>query len=274
MKSAPLLQGKQILITRAEDRCQTLKDAIASKGGFLIAVSTIDITDPEDVRPLVNVFNELNSFDIAVFVSPNAVDKTLWRWQWYKEKYHKDNVPFSGFLTKPMRVFAIGPSTQQRLHQHFIKVTGIPVCDFSTEGLLELSSLQKVSGKRIVIFCGEGGRADLAEILRHRGAQVTFAYVYRRRCPNLNLQVQLTDWQKRGVDVVVGTSAESLYNLLEMVGEPGARWLKQLSWLVVSERIADLTKTLGFATKPIVAKSATNDAIFEALYSARESGIL
>ena len=264
----------RILITRAEDRCQTLKDVIISAGGTLIAVPTIDIVDPRNTRSLVTVLNDLNNFDAAIFVSPNAVDKALLQWQRYREEYHQDNLPLNEFLGKSIPVFAIGPGTQQRLYQHFIRVSGMPVFNFSTEGLLELSTLQKVSGKRIILFCGEAGRTELAEKLRQRGAQVTLAYVYCRRCPNLDFRKQLRGWKRQGIDVIVGTSAESLYNLLEMVGESGAGWLKQLPWLVVSERVANLTKTLGFTESPIVAKNATNDAIFEALCRAEKLGIL
>lgn len=141
----------------------------------------------------------------------------------------------------------------------------MPKENFSTEGLLELPILQKVSNKRIVVFCGEGGRTDLAQILTQRGAQVTPAYTYCRHCPNLDLQKDLVHWQQQGIDMVVGTSNESLYNLLKMVGKQGADWLKQLPWLVVSQRMADLTKMLGFAISPIVASNATNEAIFRAL---------
>lgn len=264
----------RILITRTEDRAKSLSDAIIAAGGIPILVPTIDIIDPEDIHPLLNIFNRLSNFDIAIFVSPNAVNKTQLHWQFYRKKNHQDDLQLSLVFANSLKVIAIGPGTREMLSHYCIVVNDMPVQHFSTEGLLELSILKKIADKRIVLFCGEGGRTELAEKLRRRGAQVTFAYVYCRRCPRLNLQEQLTDWQKQGIDLVVGTSAESLYNLLEMVGESGAHWLKQLPWLVVSERLADLIKTLGFTVAPIVAKSATNDGIFEALCSARKLGIL
>lgn len=265
MKASEFLQAKRVLITRTEDRSKSLSDAIMAAGGMPILVPTVDIVDPKDLNPLLNVFNCLSDFDLAIFVSPNAVKKMQWHWQSYRKENYQDNLQLNKVLASSLKVIAIGTGTQEMLNRYAIAVTAMPAQDFSTEGLLALSILQKVSDKRIVIFCGEGGRTELAETLKQRGAEVTFAYTYCRRCPHLDLQTELNDWQKQGIDVVVGTSAASLYNLLEMVGESGACWLKQLPWLVVSERVADLTKMLGFTAVPIVAKNASNDAIFEAL---------
>jgi uroporphyrinogen-III synthase len=259
------LQGMRLLITRVENRSRTLVDAIISAGGLPIVVPTIDIVDPEDIQPLITVFHQLNDFDIAIFVSPNAVTKTLLQWQLYRAKFHLDNLSLNVIFMRHLKVLAIGSGTKERLTHYSITVNAMPVKNFSTEGLLELPILQKVSGKRIVIFCGLGGRAELANTLQQRGACVTSAYTYCRRCPNVDLQDQLNDWQRKGIDIVVGTSAESLYNLLTMVEISGAAWLKQLQWLVVSQRMADLTKALGFVISPIIADNATNEAIFQAL---------
>ena len=262
------LQGMRLLITRPEERAKTLVDAIISAGGVPILVPTVDIVDPYDMRPLLDIFNHRNTFDIAIFVSPNAVNKLLEHWQLFRAKFHRDNLKLTPLFLDHLQVIAIGPGTKERLSHYSIIVDDMPAQHFSTEGLLALPALQKVSAKCIVIFCGEGGRTELAETLGRRGAQVTLAYTYRRHCAGQDLQEQLQDWQKQGIDLVVGTSGESLYNLIQMLGVPGSDWLRRLPCLVVSQRMADLTKMLGFVIPPIIADNATNEGIFKALIRA------
>jgi len=253
------MKGKRIIITRAEDRAESLVSSIRAAGGLPIVVQVIDILDPQDSGSLFDVLGSLHNFDIAIFVSPNAVNKTQAHW------------PVNYKQSGSIKILAIGPGTQERLEYYGLKVDSRPLEDFSTEGLLRLSILQKekINGKKVAIFCGENNRLDLGQILKERGAKVTPAYVYRRCCPglsaSLDLRGQLRGWQEEGISLVVGTSVESVYNLLKMAGEQGALWLKQLPWLMVSQRIVDRTKVLGFAIRPIIANNASNQAIFQAL---------
>lgn len=197
----------RLLITRPIDRCQALVEAIQALGGMLIPVPIVSIIAPQDLDAVERVYQNINTFDLAIFVSPNAV---------------KPHLPL---LTIP--VLAIGPSTQHQLEQHGLEQHGIkvtrPAYDFSSEGLLNLSVLQaqEITGKRIVVFCGENPRMLLSETLKQRGASVTLAYTYARCPTNINLQAALENWQCVGIDGLVATSAESLYNLLSMLGNQG-----------------------------------------------------
>lgn len=71
----------------------------------------------------------------------------------------------------------------------------------------------------------------------------------------------LTDWQHKGLDIIISTSGESLENLLSMVGNSGREWLLNQQLLVISERVATLAKQLGFKRSALVAKSASDDEI-------------
>ncbi len=77
------------------------------------------------------------------------------------------------------RCFAVGRATADALRAEGIE-SRVPEAGESTEGLLALPELREVSGSRIVIVRGEGGREKLAEELEARAAQVECLDVYRR----------------------------------------------------------------------------------------------
>ena len=270
MESSTILRGFRALITRPEERCEALRDAIFLAGGKLLTVASIQITEPDDLPLLKQIFDTLDQFDLAIFVSRTAVDHGMLEWQSYRNSEHQDALLFATRIANRLPLLAIGPGTSAELKRYHLTVHAEPKDHFSTEGLLALPILQNTAGKRILIFCAAGGRMDLAATLRERGAHVTSAYTYARRCPERDLSAECRLWRQEGLDLVIATSCDSLVNLLSMAAS-NAAWLKQRPWLVVSQRVAAMTKALGFSSPPIVALNATNSAIFDALCFARSS---
>lgn len=62
----------------------------------------------------------------------------------------------------------------------------MPEHGYNSEALLDLSELQHVSQKNIVIIRGENGRNTLANTLEKRGAKVNYQDVYRRDIPEID----------------------------------------------------------------------------------------
>ncbi len=101
-----------------------------------------------------------------------------------------------------------------------------------------------MSGKRVVIFRGDGGRRLLGETLAARGASVEYAACYRRVRPGSGKPLALGD---RGVDAVTLSSAEGLENFLQMLGEREAQRLAQIPFFVPHRRIAEEAARRGLA---------------------------
>ena len=247
------LRGCTVVVTRPTHQAGNLCGLIEAAGGQVIIFPVLAIAAPQDPQAVVAVLQRLAQFDLAVFISPNAVD--------YGLRYAAQ----VGGLPAHLQIAAVGAGTARALQTAGHPPTLVPEHDFNSEALLALAALQQVAGKKVVIFRGEGGREHLADTLRSRGAQVEYVQVYRREKPPVDRAVLLDAWVRNGISAIVVTSNESLQNLFDLVGSEGQAYLRDTQLVVVSERAVELARRLGVQRTPVVAERAGDDAIVAAL---------
>ena len=250
------LGGKRVMVTRPAHQAHRLCELLEAEGAIPVLFPVLEIVDPEDTAPARDVIARLAEFDLAIFISPNAVSRAL------------NLINAQGGLPSQLPLVTIGRGSARELRA----VTGrepdiCPPGRFDSEALLALPAMQNVSGKRIVIFRGEGGRELLADTLRQRGAEVEYADVYRRTRPQPDLERLRRDWARHGMDFICVTSGEGLRNLFEMVGPLVQTWLRQTQLVVVNERLTDIARELGIGPAPIVATDAGDEAMVDAIKS-------
>lgn len=154
--------------------------------------------------------------------------------------------------------FAIGAATAARLAEAGVvsEHAGINSA-MNSESLLALPALQSLSGQRIVIVRGLGGRQHLAKALSARGAEVEALAVYRREAPELDadsLRQRLSEQ-----DCICLNSGETLQHFAEYFPE-----CRETPVIVPSERVLDQAKVLGFQ-RIIQADNAGTPATLRAL---------
>lgn len=247
------LAGVGVLVTRPAAQADGLCKLIEGAGGAAHRFPVLEIGAPRDPQPLRDVAGQLDGYDCAIFVSANAVQRTL------------DVLLEDRPWPSSVRIAVIGRRSAQELERYGLSADLCPEVRFDSEGLLALPVLKDVDGQRFVIFRGDGGREYLAETLRHRGASVDYIEAYSRKRPDSDVSPLMKQWQSGAIDVVVVNSAESLRNLWDMLGDAGQQLLKQTPVLVVSERMLPLIQPLGLTKPPLLARSATDDAVIEAL---------
>lgn len=254
-----VLQGIHVVVTRPAHQAEQLCEMIESAGGHAIRFPVLDIADVTDTKTLDAIIDRLEQFDIAIFISPNAVTHAL------------THINAKGGLPAQMRVAAVGQASAKALSAYGITVDLFPEQTFNSEALLALPELQQVAGKQVVIFRGVGGRELLADTLKQRGAQVEYAECYQRVRPNTDVR-PLQEYAENGaVDIIIITSNEGLQNLFDMVGESGHYWLLQTPLLLVSERTAEFARQLGFTREAIIATKASDTALLQSLLDWRQS---
>lgn len=248
------LAGVGVLVTRPRDQAEPLCRLIEQAGGTAIRFPALEIAPPQDVEALDRLIDRLDEFDIAIFISPNAVNRAMNRVRARR-----------GSLPARLTVACVGRGSARELKHFGIGEPLVPTGRFDSEALLALPALQAVAGKRVVILRGDGGRELLGETLKARGAVVEYAECYRRVRPAADVGGLLKRWARGEIDVVTLTSVEALRNLYDMLGKLGAQWLIKTPAVVASERIAAACSELGFKHPPVVAERASDEALVEAL---------
>ena len=232
MRDRPLA-GKSIVVTRPAHQSGELAALIRAAGGVALLFPVLEISDVEDLKPLLAIVARLDEFDLAVFISPNAVNKAM------------NLITAHRALPPTLRCAAVGRGSVKELARFGVSHVIAPSRRFDSEGLLELPELQEVRDRRVVIFRGDGGRELLGDTLKARGAHVEYAECYRRAMPNLDAAPLLKAWARNELDAVTVTSSEGLRNLYEMIGTLGRQWLRKTAVFVPHSRIAGVARELG-----------------------------
>ncbi len=247
------LKNVCVLITRPKHQAQHLAALVEREGGEALCFPVIEIVEPTNNSALLQTIDRLADFDLAIFISPNAVSRSM------------GLINTRGGLPPTLQIACVGRGSARELKRFGIENPIVPEGRADSEALLELPALQETAGKKIVIFRGDGGRALLGDTLRERGAQIEYAECYRRVRPDADITPILRRWERGRIDIVSITSVTGLRNLYGMVGAAGRQWLIKTPIVVVSQRQASVCRDLGFKTEPLVAGEAGDEAILEAI---------
>ena len=246
------LHGWNVLVTRPPDQSEALCTLIEAAGGHPRRFPLLAIEPCDDPQGAVLALRHLENWDWLIFVSANAVRYAAalgCRWS---------------ALPGRTQVAAVGRGTAEALLACGARVDLQPKAQFNSEALLEAPAFDHVSGQRLLIVRGCGGRELLADTLRARGAQVEYAEVYRRVPVRADCASLLAAWREGGIDAVILTSGEGLRHLAELLGAANADLLVRTPLAVIGERIASLARDLGCQTVA-AATEASDQGLFDAL---------
>lgn len=224
------LAGKGVVVTRPAQQARALARLIEDAGASAILFPAIEIRDVEDIGPFTRLIDRLDDFDLAVFISPNAIERALRLIQARRK------------LPPRLKIAAIGGGSVKALERHGVTGVIAPQGRYDSEALLEKSEI--AGARRVVIFRGEGGREHLGEALSARGAAVEYAECYRRVKPVLDPAPLLQTWSDGGIHAVTATSSEGLRNFADMIGAPGRERLQVTPVFVPHPRIAEAARAL------------------------------
>ena len=236
------------LVLRPEHKIHRSQEAFAQAGIDAVGVALQTVLPKDNIQEIVNQ-HDFTHTDVIIFTSQMAAQLAL---------------PFIGDLSNHTYIYAVGKSTFQTLAQwteHYPfwcnshQMIVPPATQQTSEGILQLPTLQQLTGKRALIIKGEGGRSTLSDIMTERGAQVSSCMVYERSA--LSTPIATQAWELADIHGAVATSNEQLQLAYDVYPHS---WLCELKWLVVSPRIAQCAQALGVPNHNITVTQGADDA--------------
>lgn len=249
-----------VLVTRPAHQSEHLNGILEQAGYKVIGFPTIAINAASPTPFLKELDKNITQYDIALFVSRNAVDYAF-------KHLNIDTLPAS------LQLGVIGKGTWQALKNMGIDSKIIPADNFNSEGLLASQSLQQVAGKRIIIFRGQQGRNLLGDTLKQRDASVEYSEVYRRELPRHPKHFYTGITGGKRPDLAIFTSAEGLKNCFSLLNQKQAQELRTIPWLLISERMRETARNLRHNAAIIIADSASDDGILSAIHAWQSSKV-
>lgn len=259
--------GNQVLVTRPEAQAEALSLLLTRHQWqpVMLPLLTIESLKEGDLpyREAQKNIRQLQNFDQIIFVSTNAV---AYGFRLIKQHYQK--------LPNHIQWIAVGTATAESLAKSlnsFLASTDVaaPTVGMDSEAILKLPSLQQVTGQRIAIIRGVGGRNFLANSLQKAGADVVMIELYRRGCPERAGELASLHRNKK-LDIVTVASGETLQNYIALAQKAGIlSKINQLPLVVPGLRVEKIARHQGFS-EIITAANATTGAMVDALNLWRE----
>lgn len=239
-----LLAGWNIVVTRPREQAAELVQRIEQQGGRALLFPLLDIAPVSDQAALHEQLSRLAQFDLLIFISPNAV---------------KHGMAAMPPLPDTVRIATVGQGSAHALRELGITSIIAPTGRYDSEALLALPELQTVSGWRVAILRGDGGRELLGDTLKARGATVEYITCYQRSKPRFDVASLLA----AAPDAITVTSSEALCHLWEMSDEPARTRLAATRLFVPHARIAGLARQQGW--QQVAVAESGDDGMMAAL---------
>lgn len=246
----------RILVTRVQPQAQAWADLFAAQGHDAMALPLIQVRSLANNAAVHAVWQRLQGYAAAMFVSRHAVDF-----------FYKDNQAivhdFYAKLAIKTRAWSTGPGTAQALAENGVPA---PLIDtpseqagqFDSEALWQLVHTQVQAGDKVLIVRGDSAVADgvslvgdtgvgrdwLAQRLTGAGVKVEFVVAYQRGAPVWNAdQRALAAAGATDGSVWLFSSAEALVHLQALL--PEQDWSAARA-VATHPRIAAAARAVGF----------------------------
>lgn len=216
------LEGRRILVTRAEHQAGRLSRELALQGAEPIEIPAIRILPPADFAPLDEALRHFSTYGWMLVTSANTVNALLARVE-ELGMVSPGSQTWSTMFGPMPKIAAVGPATAKAVRRMGWKVDLIPE-KYVAESLLQTLG-DKVRGHRVLLARSARARDVIPESLRQQGIDVDVIDAYRTEIPHESVsQVRELFAGPTGMaalDAATFTSSSTVENFLDLMREAG-----------------------------------------------------
>ncbi len=210
------LNGKTIVVTRAQEQQSQAHDLLQSKGARVLDLPALVIGPPEVWAPLDNELARIENFDWIIFSSSNGVDSV--------EK--RLNQLDKTLVKKPnrLKIAAVGHKTALSL-QHLGVMPDFVPPKFVADSLVEFFPMNGIGLNILIPRVQTGGRKFLAEAFREMKANVVEVAAYDSCCPKNMPDETVQAFKNKEIDAILFTSGKTVAHTAKlMLDRFGFNW--------------------------------------------------
>ena len=248
------LFGKTLVITRPQEQSESFICGLLERGAEPFLFPVIETVPPENWKPLDASIQKLDGYDGLIFTSVNGVKFFMRR---LKEK-GKDVRELKG-----LRLYAIGPKTEQAVNALGINVDVVPE-DFVAESLIASIGKENITGKRFLLPRAAVARETLPDQLRAQGAIIDVAPAYRTVRPQTDTDELIRRLKEGSIHAVTFTSSSTVTHFMELIDKELKPQLKRIAIACIGPVTAKTAEKCGLKVD-IVAEEYTVDGLIAAL---------
>ena len=216
------LEGRRILVTRAEHQAGRLSRELASHGAEPVEVPAIRILPPVDFAALDEALRHFSTYGWALVTSANTVNALLARIE-ELGMISPGSQAWSTMFGPMPKIAAIGPATAKAVRRMGWKVDLIPE-KYVAESLLQTLGT-KLRGQRVLLARSARARDVIPDSLRAQGIEVDVIDAYRTEIPHESVsrvrELFAGPAGKPALDAATFTSSSTVENFLNLLREAG-----------------------------------------------------
>ena len=129
------LEDVGVVVTRPAHQAGNLAELIERAGGRAILFPTLEIFDAQDMTPLSGAIDRLEQFDLAIFISPNAVNKAM------------NQIRAKRIWPQGLRCAAVGKGSAKALERFGCEEVIVPQGRFDSEALAGIARVAGYGGQ-------------------------------------------------------------------------------------------------------------------------------
>jgi len=243
---ASYLDGKRILLTRAEHQLESVSQAVRKQGAIPVYFPCLAVqSQPEAIKQAVS---QLDDYSDVVFTSVNGVQSVA------------ATAGNLNTVLQSKRIAAVGIKTAEALRLAGVEADIVPE-DPSQDGLFQ-AYLKYGLPRRLMFFRAREGRDALIRALNSRDIGVLLVPAYRTVCPQDDASEIIAALEHADIDAVLLGSSKAARYYVQRIGDIGLAGRPRA--VAISEQVARAARDAGLDVQ-IVAKTASFDAMLNEL---------